>query len=357
MFQLGDRIVFRFTGVEAEITAINQDGSYEVWIFEDADHGIAFEDDIVPSNQFKHVEESDWQKQMKKKPKKLSTEDLYFAHPNYPVHPKKEKQTAKNDEQIFVTPQFKDSPATNSGCYLVFVKTGVTHYTIYIVNDLPVSYGFEFRLLLNNQVVQGLNKVIAAHQYYPIGEFLQEQFNDRASVQFSSKSLHQKIDFKIKYNKLMKQQKTIPLLGVESNFYLLFNNTNPYLNQKQSIKDYTEAQQPNTHNNTYTYTSYGLEDIANFKPEIDLHAEKLVKDTSEYSPAQLFELQLSTLEKYLDKAVQLGISEVFIIHGLGKGKLQQAVAQHLKYHASVLRYKNEYHEKYGFGATKVVLKD
>jgi len=88
----------------------------------------------------------------------------------------------------------------------------------------------------------------------------------------------------------------------------------------------------------------------------DLHAEKLVDDTSEFTPSELFDLQVQALEAFITQAAALGIKEVFIIHGLGKGKLRARVEQYLRYHGDVKSYKNEFHEKYGFGATRVVFK-
>jgi dsDNA-specific endonuclease/ATPase MutS2 len=41
-------------------------------------------------------------------------------------------------------------------------------------------------------------------------------------------------------------------------------------------------------------------------------------------------------------------------HGLGEGKLRTAIARRLKEMHEVSAYKNEYHPKYGWGATEVI---
>ena len=97
-------------------------------------------------------------------------------------------------------------------------------------------------------------------------------------------------------------------------------------------------------------------DIASFDPELDLHAEKLVNDTSKFTPKELYEIQLEVLDTFITKAINIVIREVFVIHGLGKGQLQKGVNDYLRFHVDVKSYKNEYHEKYGFGATRVVFR-
>jgi dsDNA-specific endonuclease/ATPase MutS2 len=43
-----------------------------------------------------------------------------------------------------------------------------------------------------------------------------------------------------------------------------------------------------------------------------------------------------------------------VIHGLGKGKLKNEIATRLINHPEVKTFKNEYHPKYGFGATEII---
>jgi dsDNA-specific endonuclease/ATPase MutS2 len=46
---------------------------------------------------------------------------------------------------------------------------------------------------------------------------------------------------------------------------------------------------------------------------------------------------------------------VYIIHGVGKGRLKEMIHARLKRHSDVEHFKNEYHERYGWGATEVIL--
>ncbi|TVR83282.1 MAG: hypothetical protein EA409_03215 [Saprospirales bacterium] len=101
---------------------------------------------------------------------------------------------------------------------------------------------------------------------------------------------------------------------------------------------------------------YNTEEFANFDRTLDLHIEKLVGDPSKINPTAALMLQLNALREYLEKAIYLGVERVFIVHGLGKGKLKKAVDDYAKNLEVVKEIKNEYHPKFGFGATEIIFK-
>lgn len=96
-----------------------------------------------------------------------------------------------------------------------------------------------------------------------------------------------------------------------------------------------------------------LSQLAYFNRELDLHAEQLFESLVKVRPDEIYRKQLTTFSNYLDKAISLGIDRVFIIHGVGSGKLRRAIHQKLDHHPYVAKYDNAYHQKYGFGATEV----
>ena len=98
-----------------------------------------------------------------------------------------------------------------------------------------------------------------------------------------------------------------------------------------------------------------VNEYATFVREIDLHIELLHDDAHKLTNTEMINLQLRHFETYLSKAVRLNITKVYIIHGVGKGKLKEMIHARLKRHPDVNFYKNEYHEKYGWGATEVVI--
>jgi len=59
-------------------------------------------------------------------------------------------------------------------------------------------------------------------------------------------------------------------------------------------------------------------------------------------------------DRFIDKAIRLGVPRVYVIHGIGKGKLKNMIASRLIQIPEVQTFKNEYHPRYGWGATEVI---
>ena len=59
-----------------------------------------------------------------------------------------------------------------------------------------------------------------------------------------------------------------------------------------------------------------------FIPEIDLHIEKLQATKKHDNPIAILEFQLRKLKEFMDKAVDLRLDKVTIIHGKGTGALR-----------------------------------
>jgi hypothetical protein len=91
-----------------------------------------------------------------------------------------------------------------------------------------------------------------------------------------------------------------------------------------------------------------------FEPELDLHIEKLISNPGAMATRDIIHLQIKRFEDYLEQAVRLGIPSVFIIHGVGRGRLREEIAKRLSVHPYVKEFKNEFHPLYGFGATEVL---
>lgn len=92
------------------------------------------------------------------------------------------------------------------------------------------------------------------------------------------------------------------------------------------------------------------------KYEVDLHIEQLVSSKRGLTNSEIIMIQLDTLRKYLQLAINHRQEYMVVIHGLGKGKLREEVHAILKSTPEVARFKNEWSGKYGFGATEVVFR-
>lgn len=110
-------------------------------------------------------------------------------------------------------------------------------------------------------------------------------------------------------------------------------------------------------NLSYLNTIPDINDKAGFKTEIDLHAEKLFPNYSKMSQTEIYLGQIQAFESFLKDAIRLGIPRVYIIHGLGKGKLRNAILQRALEHPDIIRAENTHHPRFGFGATEIVISE
>lgn len=97
-----------------------------------------------------------------------------------------------------------------------------------------------------------------------------------------------------------------------------------------------------------------LEEKLAFEEVIDLHLPKLVDDPEKVAKHEVLQLQLKAFDAYIDQALRLGVDSVFIIHGVGKGALKRAIHSRLHRIKFIRKFTNEYHPKYGYGATEVI---
>ncbi|NJN34866.1 MAG: Smr/MutS family protein [Saprospiraceae bacterium] len=86
-----------------------------------------------------------------------------------------------------------------------------------------------------------------------------------------------------------------------------------------------------------------------------MHIELLHENPSSLTNAEILTIQMRYFEHFLAKAIRLGVTRIFVIHGVGKGKLRDTIHARLRRHPDVERFKNEYHERYGWGATEILL--
>lgn len=96
-------------------------------------------------------------------------------------------------------------------------------------------------------------------------------------------------------------------------------------------------------------------DFATFETIIDLHAEKLIKNQGKLTESEIFQIQVQRFDQYLAQAIRLGAERVFVIHGVGKGRLKDYIKETCDRNIHVIKAKNEFHPLFGFGATEIIL--
>lgn len=90
--------------------------------------------------------------------------------------------------------------------------------------------------------------------------------------------------------------------------------------------------------------------------EVDLHIEKLRNDHQFLSNAEMLNIQLEYFKKTLDAAIVHQLPEMIFIHGTGNGVLKHELHKLLSKNNKVKTFIDARKEKFGYGATKVILK-
>jgi len=90
--------------------------------------------------------------------------------------------------------------------------------------------------------------------------------------------------------------------------------------------------------------------------EVDLHIEKLRDDYQFINSNEILRIQLEHFKKALDAAIVHQLPEITFIHGAGNGVLRNELHKQLGKHPKVQTFMDARKEKFGYGATKVLLK-
>ena len=205
---------------------------------------------------------------------------------------------------------------------------------------------------------------IKAMSVYEVGELLFDQLNDhpvfevecwRVSTAGTESRLHKSL--RIKPKQFFKKTTMAPLLNKQVHLFSVFPRLRPQKPKKdEDLKTYTKRNTRPTINwdNINERFSVDVMEFAEFEPEMDLHIEYLVSDYQRLSNNEILSIQLFHFEQYISKAIRLGVDRVFVIHGVGKGKLRDEIATRLVQMDHIKSFKNEYHPRYGYGATEVI---
>ena len=241
-------------------------------------------------------------------------------------------------------------------------------YVAYLINDTSSPVLYSCTLYLKDAQKEHRNGKVSPQSYEELGILLFDQLNEapsyeiecwRVTTQGTGHKLYKQL--RLKPKSFFKNTRVAPLLNKQVHWYLVFEDLDgtPSREKKEDLRAYTREQIGAKKPAEPVYGDWrdtlpGVQELAEFEREIDLHIERLTERHARLSNAEILRIQMAHFEAFLHKAIRLGVSNVFVIHGVGKGVLRDAIAQRLRHHSDVALYKNEYHPKYGWGATEVI---
>jgi dsDNA-specific endonuclease/ATPase MutS2 len=90
--------------------------------------------------------------------------------------------------------------------------------------------------------------------------------------------------------------------------------------------------------------------------EVDLHAEALLETTAGMTAFDILNYQLDVVRNTLNENMKFKNKKIVFIHGKGDGVLRNAIGQELRRKYPRCISQDASFQKYGFGATMVIIK-
>jgi hypothetical protein len=286
-----------------------------------------------------------------------------LSHPYLAWFTQQKKKQPKLTQQIPVekpVPVIREPKGISLLFMPVFTHDGfdemVSSLKIFLVNELPDTIICKYDVRIAGQSIFQIQPQLHPFSHLYLHEIAYANMNDRPRFQWElstqGNSTVKNGVTQIKPSKLASYIHQLRTNQEASFSILLIKDFQPEkkLSQPATLSGLVQNQAIKP---AYFTPQKYLQNIEQALQVLDLHKEKLAPAHTSISPQELFDLQLQTVRKYIDLAILQRQEHMIIIHGLGKGVLKDAVHTILGEYPAIARYTNEWHGKYGFGATEV----
>jgi hypothetical protein len=246
---------------------------------------------------------------------------------------------------------------------------GIRYFELYLANILKEKVALNCQLLVDNLPLYKGIKIIQGRAFNYLSAFKYDDLSTEILMEGDLRVLNpngmgpaEDFSIRIKAARFFKNYNKFQGLPLEGHsFEIVGKKIAP---ESEDLRSYSLAKTEElkeTHERKRQESApsignvYHPKRLATFKAEIDLHMEALGKDPKTMTAGQIIKLQLEAFDRYLEEAIALRADRFFAIHGVGKGKLKNEIAARLLRHPQVKTFVNEWHHKYGYGATEVIL--
>lgn len=342
LFAIGTKVKFLHTDDEGVIKSRLENGMVSVYLPKDDMEIPAAVEDLIRS------------------------EDVVKNPVKAKVVPGKKEKVAPKPPAIKIETQY--AILKSIGIQLAFLpvtnREGLTErFEIFLINDTKYDMLYNIKFWLDYKT-QEFNDKLSSTSYVELGKMIYDDLNESpefdAEINWlttAGKGEPKAKTLKIKAKSFFKTMRTAPLLNKPTHLYKLFDKPNfGETKKEENLEDYTKRHaKPSWYkgDNMMRVSGVSTNELAHFSREIDLHIEQLQPDSVKMSNAEILAIQIDAFENYLLQSMRLGVPSVFLIHGVGKGRLRDEIATRLFKNPDVKTFKNEYHPKYGWGATEV----
>ncbi|MBX2873434.1 MAG: Smr/MutS family protein [Saprospiraceae bacterium] len=347
LYAVGTKVRLIHTGDEGRVIGLLSNGMFNVHVLDDDMVIPVSPEDLAPFTE------------TTSHPAKTPT-------PPQPSSPTSSPSSSKADTTVT---SFSPEVLSHQGLFLAFepilqADATAEKYLVKLINDSSYDLLFQYALYLEGVVEEKVNNKLKAASIMQLGQLWYDELNDSPEVQIAIWRIttdgtggKQEKRIRLKAKTFFKSTQIAPLLHQSVHLFPVFDNLNTERrDSKENLQTYTKRMsRPKTRIN-YVGDKVNIDTMAfaEFPTELDLHIEKLLPDSRKLDKRAILRVQLEAFENYINQAIRLGIERVFVIHGVGEGKLRNAIATRLIKYPEVVSFKNEFHPRYGFGATEVI---
>ena len=347
LFAIGTRVRLRFTGESGVITARLEDEMLQVRLDNDPDFEIpTFQEDLVPYEILSN-----------------SKAAAPFMPGNKVKQPEAPQRRILKSQYHILKPKglqlaFEPMPGSDES---------ISRYKVWLINDTQHEFLMEFDLYSTARDILKIDEKIPAAAALELGDFLSDDLNDAPEAYLGIQRITTagpddllEHTLRIRPKQFFNSLLTAPILNVLAYQFVMFDNFEKAAETGlENLQEYAKKnkQKASAGENMARYKAFDPEAFATFLPEIDLHIQNLMDGYARLDKGEIVRIQMLHFQRFLDNALKLGVAKVFVIHGVGEGKRRETIAARLADNPHVLKFKNEYHHKYGYGATEVIFKD
>ena len=261
------------------------------------------------------------------------------------------------------TPAFKARTVfAEKGIYLAFAPVNDRELTVYLVNNTDWLIPFVVHREHEGQAAGVGSGELKPRTSHKLTDLLAKDFEqwpvfDIQALYYKEGNGSIKTPFqkriKCRAQSFYKRKQAAPVLGRAAYLYQLDDENGPIVATPSvsiSANDLREKMMSPQPEPEPIPTSGKPDQV------IDLHLEKLTTEDAKLSNTEKLNLQLTTFERQLERAIAAGMHDITFIHGAGNGVLRTELHRRLSKHQNVHYFEDAQKQKFGYGATFVKIK-
>jgi len=232
----------------------------------------------------------------------------------------------------------------------------VDHLKLHLANRTGTAYQFIYKQHFFGKPDFELKNTISPFENFYLHDIAMADLNDSPSFDFEfsllqpdkKKADHFETIVRLKPKQLFAKIKKLQEKDQATFSQLLFEKY-----PDQVIEDKVELSDAVKYKHRVYDATKAKQHMEPARSVIDLHIEKLTDDWKHLSNYEIINQQLKAFEKYFDLAVAHHQHSLIVIHGVGEGRLRDEIHDLLRLKKEVKSFVNQYHHRFGYGATEI----